>query len=107
MSDVSWVNQMLGYYERCNCLKTHELVLNRIAVINQIHGCAYGHGVGYPCCVRSGLGGWYVCTYGGAVVCRWRDCDLSVDDAMRRLEALSDALWLVARAGYLRRVHFV
>lgn len=83
-------------------VKRHDILLNRIAVINQIHGCNYDYSPANPCCVTYRLG-CYTCTYAGDVLCDWRAYDLtSIDKAFVLIDALADALWIVRRAGYLR-----
>ena len=82
--------------------KKHDLLLNRIAVINQIHGCQYDHSCGNPCAVSYRLG-TYSCIYAGDVLTTWRVYDLpSVDSALVLVDSLSDALWRIRRAGFLR-----
>lgn len=83
-------------------VKKHDILLNRIAIINEIHGCKYDYSPANPCTVTYRLG-CYTCTYAGDVLCAWDAYDLvSLDAAFARVDALSDALWLVRRAGYLR-----
>ncbi len=86
----------------CRWSRTHDKLLNRIAIVNQIHGCRYDYSVGNPCTVRYARGA-YVCEYGGAELCAWGVYDLSsLDAAYAKVDALADALWLVRRAGFLR-----
>lgn len=83
-------------------LKRHDILLNRIAIINEIHGCRYDYSPANPCTVSYRLG-HYTCTYAGDTLCSWLAYDLpSLDDAFACVDALCDALWLVRRAGFLR-----
>lgn len=80
----------------------HDLLLNRIAIVNQIHGCNYDYSYGNPCTVRF-CRGWYTCDYFGNRLCAWRVYDFpSLDVAYDRVDSLADTLWLVRRAGCLR-----
>lgn len=80
----------------------HDLLINRVGVINEIHGCSHHVGFGNPCRVYWSDGG-YVCEYAGVVLCRWRLYDLdSLDSAFSVVDSLADSLWLVRRAGFLR-----
>lgn len=82
--------------------KKHDLLLNRIAIINQTHGCRYDYLAGNPCEVRN-TGRWYECYYGGDLLTSWDVLDVStLDSAFAALDALADAVWLVRRAGFLR-----
>lgn len=80
----------------------HDLLLNRIAIVNQIHGCNYDYSFWNPCTVKY-LRGWYVCDYLGTRLCEWCVYDFpSLERAYDRVDSLADALWLIRRAGYLR-----
>jgi len=82
--------------------KRHDLLLNRVAIINQMHGCQYDYLAGNPCEVRH-TGRWYECYYGGDLLTTWDVLDsATLDAAFRRVDSLADALWLVRRAGFLR-----
>ena len=79
-----------------------DLMYNRIAMVNRIHGHSYGWGVGAPLSMSYRLG-WYRCTYFGDMLCQWRGYDAgSLSRAYAIVDALANALWLVARAGKLR-----
>lgn len=98
---------MSVYDDSCRWVPLHKLCLNRIAVVNQIHGCRYDYSTDNPCTyVVSGRD--HACVYGGVTLARWREYDLeTVQGAFDVLDALADALWLVRRAGYLTSVHCV
>lgn len=82
--------------------KKHDLLLNRVAIINQTHGCRYDYLAGNPCEVRN-TGRLYECYYGGDLLTSWDVLDIStLDAAFSSLDALADAVWLVRRAGFLR-----
>lgn len=82
--------------------KRHDLLLNRVAIINQTHGCQYDFLAGNPCEVRS-RGRWYEVYYGGDLLTSWDILDTAtLDAAFVRVDALADAVWLVRRAGFLR-----
>ena len=82
--------------------KRHDLLLNRVAIINQVHGCKYDFQTGNPCEVR-GYGRSYEVYYGGDLLTTWDISDSgTLDAAFSRLDALADAVWLVRRAGFLR-----
>ena len=82
--------------------KRHNLLLNRVAIINQLHGCQYVFDAGNPCVVR-GYGRSYEVYYGGDLLTTWDIADTAtLDAAFRRVDSLADALWLVRRAGFLR-----
>lgn len=92
------------YEDMAEWNRKHDLLLNRCAIINQIHGCAYDWCSGNPCTV-SYRRGWYTCYYFGRELVAWGVYDLdSARAAYGRLDALADALWLVSAAGVLRRV---
>lgn len=91
------------YDELTTWVKVHNLILNRCGFINTVHGYSYGWSYGAVCSVRY-VRGTYECLYGGVVVCVWHVFDLSSADlALSYVSALSDAIWLVSRAGYLVR----
>ena len=94
---------MLEYGTMSRWSRTHDLLLNRAAMVNQIHGCAYDWGVGNPCRVYWDSLGSYVCEYAGDVLCRWALYDVAaVDAALRAVDALADTLWRVRKGGFLR-----
>lgn len=80
----------------------HDLLINRVGVINEIHGCLHHVGIGNPCRVYWCNGG-YVCEYCGSVLCRWGLYDVAAcDAAFFVVDSLADALWRIRCAGYLR-----
>ena len=82
--------------------KVHNLILNRVAMINQTHGTDYGWSAGCVCTVRYDRG-WYTCAYSGIDLCTWHVYDLhSTDSAFRKVDSLDAALWLVRVTGHLR-----
>lgn len=94
----------MNIYEMNNWTKKHDLLLNRIAMVNQIHGCDYGWCCGAPCIVTYSKG-WYVCDYFGMRLCAWASYDVpSLDAAFSKVDSLADSLWLIRRAGCLRPV---
>ena len=80
----------------------HNLILNRVAMINQTHGKDYGWGHDCVCSVRYSRG-WYTCSYSGIDLCTWHVYDLpSTDAAFDKLDHFDRALWLVRVTGHLR-----
>lgn len=80
----------------------HNNILNRVGIINEIHGCHYDYCYGNPCTVRHRLG-WYSCLYFGDLIAQWQSFDVDgVKLAFAKLDALAEALWLVRKAGKLR-----
>ena len=83
-------------------LVLQDKLLNRVGIINQIHGCAYDWNCGNPCTVTYARG-CYVCHYCGVDFCQWFAYDLlSLETSLDKVDSLANALWLVRRAGYLR-----
>ena len=77
--------------------KVHNLILNRVAMINQTHGIDYGWGAPGICTVCYSRG-WYTCAYSGIDLCTWHVYDLhSTDAAFRKVDHLDEALWPVTR----------
>lgn len=93
---------MLDYAVMSRWTSKHDLLMNRVGIINEIHGCAHHTGLGNPCRVWWDSGG-YVCEYLGSELCRWRLYDLDgLSAAYGRVDALADALWRIRRGGCLR-----
>lgn len=92
---------MCGASDMNRWTEKHDLILNRIAIINQIHGCRYDYEATNACVVsRDGV--WYYCSYFGCELCRWRRYDLDgVSSVFDKLDAMADVLWRVRRAGML------
>ena len=77
----------------------YDLVQNRCAIINQIHGCKYDFARGNPCDFRWHDGRWRV-DYFGSELATFRVYDLpSAQSAYDRVDALSHALWMLRRSG--------
>lgn len=94
---------LADYVERSNvwCSLWSDL-LDSVASVNQIHGCTYGWHTGNPLDVLD-VRGVYQCRYFGEnlVQFRWLDVD-GLTYALSVVRSLSDALWMVRRAGMLR-----
>ena len=82
-------------------VRQHELVLNRVAMVNQIHGCMYDYSADNPCVATCVSGVWQV-RYCGALVCSYdlRDYD-SVLSAYVVIDCYVDCLWHARVGGYL------
>lgn len=79
--------------------KTHDLVRNRMRVLNQILGCRYDESPENPARLEYRHGTYRV-RFCGRIVAEWRVYDLqSVQTAFERLDAMSDAFWQARRAG--------
>lgn len=80
--------------------KVHRLILNRIEVINQMHGCRYVNNCANPCrLVYSG--GCYCVRYCGVDIASWRLYDMeSIDAAFARIDLISKTVWAVRRNGW-------
>lgn len=92
----------LRYADVCRWTKVHNLIVNRISIINQIHGCRYDGLVTNPCKLKR-RDGHYVVDYCGEEMARWLLYDVdTVESAFRVVDRLSRALWLGRRAGVLR-----
>lgn len=94
--------KITDWYERNKTyVRLHDLAVNRIKVINQIHGCKHDMAYGNPCVIRKRLG-WYHVYYCGELLVQWDGWDVEgVRLAYERLDGLANALWLVRRAGIL------
>lgn len=80
----------------------HELIQNRIAVVNQLHGCRYDNGATNPCKLRS-CGDVYIALYCGVAVASWKLYDVeSARYALSHVDRLQDVIWQGRRTGYLR-----
>ena len=85
------------------CSRLFDLVLNRVAIVNQLHGCRYDHNPENPMRVSRDHG-TYVVTYCDAEVVSFRSNDLdSVSSAFAVLDAWSRCVWLLSRARRLVR----
>lgn len=82
--------------------KTHDLIANRVAIVNQMHGCRYDNCVGNPCVLRH-LGGLYEVRYCDTVVASYALYDLNTaNKALGTVDKLNDVLWNGRREGYMR-----
>lgn len=81
--------------------KAHKLVVNRVSIINQLHGCRYDNGILNPCKLKWQRGR-YVVTYCGRELCAYRLYDgTSADMAVSVVTALADMCWLGRRQGWI------
>lgn len=82
--------------------KHHEVVMNRVKVVNDLHGCRYANGQGNPLVLRWRTREGYELRWCGQVVAAYGMYD--VEGARRAREVadmLTDLLWIGRRAGYL------
>lgn len=78
---------------------THDLIRNRMQVLNQILGCRYDDSPENPARLEYRRGTYRV-DFCGRTIAEWRIYDLtSVQTAFQRLDALSTAFWDARRAG--------
>lgn len=101
MIDLSYENVwgyvMLVGYEYQKWVKLHNLILNRIAYINQVHLCRYDYANTNPCTLSNGKG-WFRASYFGEPLVTWTvDVD-SVEEAFRVIDLFGNCLWRVRRA---------
>lgn len=81
-------------------VKVDKAIQNRVAIINEIHGCRYDSSPGNPCALRWRKGR-YVVTYCGEEIASYLLYDMpSVDGAFAKVDVLSNALWHARRLGY-------
>lgn len=81
--------------------KAHKIVVNRVDIINQLHGCRYDSGILNPCKLKWRRGR-YVVTYCGRELCAYRLYDApSADAAVSVVSALVDMCWLGRRQGWI------
>lgn len=72
---------------------------NRVAIINQLHGCRYDFSKTNPCLLEHGRG-WYLVKYDGNEIARFRVYDLdSITSAFGIVDGFANAIWLLRRAG--------
>lgn len=91
----------LTYADVVDWTRKHDLIANRVALINQMHGCQYDYSGGNPCVMRY-HGGWYEVVYCGTQVACWNLYDVpSVNYAFERIDVLNDILWNGRRDGCL------
>lgn len=81
--------------------KVHDLIVNRVGIVNELHGCRYHSGLTNPCRLLR-RNGFYVVVYCHDEIARWRLYDLeSVNLAFAAVDALAKACWAGRREGVL------
>lgn len=79
--------------------KTHDLIRNRMQVLNQILGCRYDESPDNPARLEYYRGCYHV-EFCDVTIAEWRIYDIqSVQTAFERLDAMSSAFWHARRAG--------
>lgn len=82
--------------------RTHDLILNRLCIVNQLHDCRHDTGLHNPMRYKA-LGGTYEVTYCGVLVARWHLYDLrEVERAYKQVDGLQEVCWEGRRLGYMR-----
>lgn len=83
---------MLAYEDMRRFTKLHDLVVNRVNVINQITDGA---------CTMGGRGCDYVVRFYGRPIAQWQAYDVaSVERSLSAMDAVYDVLWDCRRLGY-------
>lgn len=96
----------LAYYDEiCRMslfTRTHNLILNKVSIINQIFLCRHDFDPSNPCVFRPGLAHDYHVAICGRVVCSWHVWDLAgAGYAFALLETVANVLWAVRSSGWL------
>lgn len=80
-----------------------DLLCNRVAIVNQLHGCRYDHSPENPMRVNCRRGD-YVVSYRDAEVASFSTYDFeSLSSSLSVVGAWSSCVWQLSRAGVLRR----
>ena len=96
----SGVEILLLGYDSEKWAKLHNLILNRIAIINQIHLCRFDYCNTNPCSMKKERGR-FVALYDGEPLASWgKDLD-SVSYAFELVDSFADCCWRIRRAGRL------
>lgn len=92
----------MTYKELKDWTNLHDLILNRVQVINDMHGCKYPQNVANPCKVKY-HGGWYSVYYCGSLIGAWKMYEMnSTMRTYRTVDLLQDCLWNGRRLGYMQ-----
>ena len=83
-------------------VRNHDLILNRLLIINQLHGCRYDRCSTNPCGLRH-RGGTYDVEMYGVVVASYGLYDVSgVEDALALVDMLARLSWNGNAAGWAK-----
>lgn len=89
----------MDYATACEWLRMHDVILNRVSIINQVMGSRYDCSLDNPLLI-SCKRGLYTLTLCGADFVTWRAYDVSsTSDALRLVDSLKRAIWLIRRSG--------
>lgn len=89
----------MTYEEVSNWTDKHNLIANRVKIINQVLEGVHEGFVGTPCVVKYRRGCYRVLFFGVCLV-EYRVYQVeSVENAFLRVDAVCDSLWYMSRAG--------
>lgn len=89
----------MDYATACEWLRLHDVIVNRVSIINQVLGARYDGCLDNPLLIRCKRG-LYTVTLCGVDYVSWRAYDItSTDDALHILDGLKRGLWLIRRSG--------
>ena len=92
---------MLSYSDLVIWSKDYDLVLNRVKVVNQLHGCSYADSPSNPCRVLYDHGEYSV-LYRGSRLCSFGVYDVvGVSSALSVVDSFADTVWSFSCAGLL------
>lgn len=91
----------MTYYDVCRWTDLHDLIVNRVNVINQMLGARYDNSADNALRVIlcKGIYSLYIC---GALFATWHVYDLDETcNALERINAVNDAVWFFNKSGRL------
>lgn len=93
---------MLTYDQVSSWTDCHDLIVNRVAIMNQILGCRYDHSPDNPFVLERRRKG-YVCKVCDAAYESWDLYNaIEAERALCSIESLKEGLWLLNRSGRLK-----
>lgn len=81
----------------------HNLIANRVKVINQILGARYENSCDNPCVIEYRRGRYRVLFCGVCFAEYGVYKERQAIEALKRLDALNDALWYMSRVGFFMK----
>lgn len=90
----------MTYEEVRNWTDKHNIIVNRVKVINQILGARYENACDNPCAIEYRRGRYRVLFFGVCLAEYGIYQVESVEMALLRLDAVNDALWYMSRVGF-------
>lgn len=89
----------MDYATACDWLRLHDVILNRVSIVNQLLGARYEGCSDNPLFIRCKRG-VYTLSVCGADYVSWRAYDLDTTDvAYRMIDGLKRGIWLLGRNG--------